>query len=78
MARTDGTFLGAGWAFPIGINNTGNIKMSFFEQSIAEAIRIILGTSKGERVMRPDFGCEINDLHLNARKALSDYCSQFL
>ena len=62
IAKTPGNFLGAGWAFPFKINDFGNIKMSMHEQSIQESIKIILGTSKGERVMRPDFGCEINDL----------------
>lgn len=33
--------------------------MSEYEEDIKEAIRIILSTSKGERVMRPDFGCGI-------------------
>src|SRR5262245_57405128 len=36
--------------------------MSEYEQDIKEAIWIILSTSKGERVMRPDFGCGIHDL----------------
>lgn len=57
-----GNFLGAGIAFPIKVNEIGNIHMSYYEKSIAESIRMILGTSKGERVMRPDFGCDINDL----------------
>lgn len=35
--------------------------MSEFEQDIRESIRIILSTSKGERIMRPDFGCGIHD-----------------
>jgi phage baseplate assembly protein W len=36
--------------------------MSKYEEDIKEAIWIILSTSKGERVMRPDFGCGIHDL----------------
>ena len=35
--------------------------MSEYEQDIKEAIWIILSTSKGERVMQPDFGCGIHD-----------------
>jgi uncharacterized protein len=58
----EGSFLGAGCAFPFQIDEKGSIGMSFYEKSIAESVRIILSTSKGERVMRPDFGCEINDL----------------
>ena len=54
-------FLGVGWRFPVQVDSAGNIAMSAFEQDIREAIRIILGTTKGERTMRPDFGCGIHD-----------------
>lgn len=54
-------FLGKGWRFPVNMDTRGEIHMSEYEQDIKEAIRIILGTSKGERVMRPDFGCGIHD-----------------
>jgi len=36
--------------------------MSEYEQDVREAIWIILSTAKGERVMRPDFGCGIHEL----------------
>lgn len=50
-------FLGRGWKFPVQVDpTTGRIMMSEYEEDIAEAIRIILWTSRGERVMRPDFG----------------------
>ncbi len=55
-------FLGIGWKFPVGVDNDGKISMSKHEQDIKESIRIILGTAKGERVMRPDFGCGIHEL----------------
>lgn len=52
------SFLGRGWKFPVEVDHkTGKIKMSEYEEDISEAIRIILSTSKGERLMRPDFGC---------------------
>lgn len=54
-------FLGRGWKFPVGVDSRGSIKMSEYEEDIKEAIWIILSTSKGERVMRPDFGCGIHD-----------------
>jgi phage baseplate assembly protein W len=54
-------FLGRGWKFPVGIDSEGKIEMSEYEQDIREAIWVILGTAKGERVMRPDFGCGIHD-----------------
>jgi phage baseplate assembly protein W len=56
-------FLGTGWAFPVGLaSDTGLVERIAYEDDIKQSIRIILGTSKGERVMRPDFGCGIHDL----------------
>lgn len=54
-------FLGSGWQFPVTCED-GQVVASNSEQSIFEAIWIILATAKGERVMRPDFGCGIHDL----------------
>jgi phage baseplate assembly protein W len=60
--RVSSEFLGRGWKFPVQIDPaTGRIRLSEYEEDIAEAIRIILGTSQGERVMRPDFGCGLRD-----------------
>jgi phage baseplate assembly protein W len=59
---TPGEFLGAGWKFPVRVNTSGKIVLSRYEEDIKEAIKIILTTAKGERVMRPDFGCGINEL----------------
>ncbi len=55
-------FLGAGWKYPVRTDADRKIAMSEYEEDIKEAIWIILGTAKGERVMRPDFGCGIHDL----------------
>jgi uncharacterized protein len=56
-------FLGTGWAFPVAISrDLGLIESVSHETDIKQSIRIILGTSKGERAMRPDFGCGIHDL----------------
>jgi phage baseplate assembly protein W len=49
-------FLGVGWAFPPGLNTDRRVSLAAYEQDIEQAIRIILGTNRGERVMRPDFG----------------------
>lgn len=54
-------FLGKGWKFPVSVDSRGNIELSEYEQDIKEAIWIILSTTKGERVMRPDFGCGIHN-----------------
>lgn len=59
-------FLGRGWKFPIQVDPaTGRIKMSEYEEDIEESIRIILSTTKGERVMRPDFGSTVFEYIFN-------------
>ena len=58
----DGDFLGQGWHFPATITRTGGIALARQEGDIEEAIRIILGTERGERRMRPEFGCILNEL----------------
>ena len=54
-------FIGRGWAFPLRVDSTGGIALVSREQEIEEAIRLILGTSPGERPMRPEFGCRIHE-----------------
>lgn len=55
------SFLGKGWQFPLQVTPKGGIAASRHEQSIEEAIYLILSTAPGERVMLPDFGCGIHD-----------------
>lgn len=57
----DVDFLGVGWAFPVRAEE-GRIALARYEESVRQAIWILLGTAKGERVMRPDFGCGIHEL----------------
>lgn len=55
-------FLGSGLKFPLQIDpRTGKLAMSRQEEDIAEAIGIIIHTSLGERVMRPDFGSNVEE-----------------
>jgi len=53
--------LGTGWKFPIHINARGGFSWSQGEQSVQEAIWLILGTALGERRMLPRFGCGIHE-----------------
>ena len=53
-------FLGVGWAFPPCVGQDGHVSLAEYEEDIREAIRIILGTDPGERVMRPDFGAGLS------------------
>ena len=55
-------FLGVGWAYPVKAGGDGAIQPAEYEESVRQAIWIILGTAQGERVMRPLFGCGIYDL----------------
>lgn len=55
-------FLGAGWAFPVSVDARGRIALAHRERDIEQAIKMILLTPKGQRVMRPEFGCQIHDL----------------
>ena len=54
-------FVGAGWAFPMRIDDTGRVALVRRTREIEESIRLILGTAYGERPMRPEFGCAIHD-----------------
>lgn len=51
------SFMGRGFSFPFSVDpSTGRIAMSSAEEDVEQAIRIILRTNIGERVMMPDFG----------------------
>jgi len=66
--------LGAGWHFPVRVDlrqrseesppdrGRGGIALSREGRDIEQAIRIVLTTAKGERRMRPTFGCDIHSL----------------
>lgn len=53
-------FLGIGWGFPIGFKG-GVLEPARYDESIRQSIQIILETARGERVMRPDFGCSLHE-----------------
>ncbi len=55
-------FLGQGLSFPLQVNSRGEIALVGGERDIEQAIRTIMETSPGERVMRPEFGCRIHEL----------------
>jgi len=55
-------FLGRGLGFPIQASEKGQLQTADYEESVRQSILIILGTAKGERVMQPDFGCDIYNM----------------
>lgn len=59
--------LGAGWSFPVELVadnqvSARHLAIAADEESIRQSIFVILSTSKGERLMRPDFGCNLHEL----------------
>lgn len=57
-----GDFLGKGFGFPVRPDPvSGRIRPSEYEEDIQQAVYLILMTRKGERLMRPEFGCGIHD-----------------
>lgn len=57
----DSDFHGRGLAHPVRWGNSG-LAEAVGQRKIQESIRIILGTRRGERLMRPDFGCDLKRL----------------
>lgn len=55
-------YIGRGWTFPPTVDSRGRIALSSGAAEIEEAIRLILLTSPGERLMRPEFGCRVHEL----------------
>lgn len=54
--------IGRGWAFPPDIDAQGGLALTSERSEIEQAILIILTTSLGQRVMRPEFGCRLQEL----------------
>ncbi|EEE35992.1 phage baseplate assembly protein W [Rhodobacteraceae bacterium KLH11] len=56
-------FLGKGVAFPPLLDRRwGRLEMVEGETDVQQSIKIIVLTARGERVMRPEFGCGIHEL----------------
>jgi phage baseplate assembly protein W len=59
----DSSFLGRGWSFPPEFTkDTKKIRMVEAECDIEESLGILLTTTPGERIMQPDFGCNLKSL----------------
>ncbi len=59
----DRPFLGRGWSFPPEFNQSFHgVEMLSQEADIASSLEVLLTTSLGERVMLPEFGCNLNEL----------------
>lgn len=57
------SFLGTGWGFPPAFSNIATeVEMISDEEDIKSSLEILLTTRPGERVMRPDYGCNLDEL----------------
>jgi phage baseplate assembly protein W len=50
-------YLGSGWSFPVAPGAARRLELATGPDKVQQAIRIILETEPGERIMRPTFGC---------------------
>ncbi len=55
------SFRGTGWAHPVRVDGNGRIVHADERDGIDRSIALILGTAKGERIMRPTFGSDLHD-----------------
>lgn len=51
--------VGNGWAFPAALTPAGTVALVSGSDELDAALRMIIGTRPGERVMRPQFGCAV-------------------
>jgi hypothetical protein len=58
----DFPLVGTGWAYPLGVTSGGGIRLISGPDDVDSAIRLILSTRPGDRLMRPQFGCRIWEL----------------
>lgn len=59
----DLAFLGRGWSFPPSFQrSTASVEMLEQEADIASSLEILLTTTRGERVMLPQYGCNLEEL----------------
>jgi phage baseplate assembly protein W len=57
------SFLGSGWSFPPSFNaKTNSVAMTTDEADIEASLRILLGTTAGERMLHPTYGLNLQEL----------------
>jgi phage baseplate assembly protein W len=56
------TIIGRGWSFPLRIDAHGGLALTSERTEIDQALVLILSTTVGQRVMRPEFGCRLHEL----------------
>lgn len=63
MNKKDKSFLGKGWAFPPGFSLESKTSLTVSEEEdIRESLIILLSTRLGERIMQPQYGCDLHSI----------------
>ena len=61
MSKEEKSFLGQGWAFPPGFSlSTGTSVLVREDEDIQQSLIILLSTRLGERIMQPQYGCNLH------------------
>jgi phage baseplate assembly protein W len=55
----DKPYLGIGWSFPVSFDKKEGVSMLYGDDDIKESLTILLSTIPGERIFRPEYGCNI-------------------
>lgn len=59
----ENNFLGTGWGFPPEFSKKTNaVKLISNEEDIKSSLEILLSTRLGERIMVPEYGCNLDEL----------------
>ncbi len=57
---SDNSFLGKGWSFPPRFDKIGKgIEVVTEEKDIDESLNVLITTMPGERIMNPEYGCNL-------------------
>ena len=63
MANILKSFLGTGWSFPPQFSQkSGDVYLLSEEVDVQSSLEILLSTRQGERVMLPDYGCNLDEM----------------
>lgn len=73
-------FLGSGWSFPPIFNKSdAKVELTHDREDIERSLEILLGTLKGERVMRPSYGCNLDEMVFESfNQSLKTYLSDMI
>ncbi len=74
------SFLGVGWSFPPEFKKeTKSVKMISDEEDIKSSLEVLLSTRLGERIMVPNYGCNLDELLFeNLNRTLITYVTELI